>query len=234
MTPEKLRAWVRKKPAGAKGLQITADTPSGYHVIADWTRDELDTLETTEDDVVGVMLEQAQEYTDAEQEPQRFVIRWMGSNDRPLKVVTHRTKPDPDAARDEVPVRSAISDATIIRELLAHLKDTQKTLVGNIGTILQAQAETCKTLGAQVENLSRELARQRDQVLQQRAPQLTPEQQEEALARVRALNSFADKAPDVLDVGIAALTDWVDGKVNKTGPSSSSDSKPNGASSEKH
>lgn len=204
MTPEKLRSWLRHKPAGATRVQIVQDGPTGVQVIADWERDELETLETPEQDVAQAMIEQAQDFCDMEGEACKFLVRWIGTRDRPLKVVTHRAKPRPEDEGGTVVDRSAISDATIIRDLLRHLETQQKHLASSLGTILDANRKTLDLMSAQQESMAKQLAELRASE-QAPARDASPEEREESIQRAKALEALTAKLPEAIDLGIAAV-----------------------------
>jgi hypothetical protein len=205
VTPDKLRAWLRVKPAGAVAVQLAAETLTGSSPVSEWSREEIDT-EGGADDCATAILGAAQEYADGEQTAQRFLIRWIGDHARPLKVTTHRVRP-----RDEAPgiAPEAVADP-FVRELLRHLDSKEKHTNNALGILTTSYERILKMLS---EQLSAALQRERDVREEAHTPaarvELSPEQREETLQRANALAAFTKLLPDAAELAIATIANRV-------------------------
>jgi hypothetical protein len=120
--------------------------------VADWARDEMDAeADAGPDRVAEAMLSQAQEFTDAEGSPQKFLLRWVGQHDRPLKVVTHRVAPSKDADGMDAPVLAGAPSDLIVRDLLKHLDANQRHTIAAMGTITATYEKALLMLTGQLE-----------------------------------------------------------------------------------
>lgn len=201
MTPDRIRGWLRKIPAGAKRLTLVVDTAAGLRDVAEWDRDDVDNASTDPtEDVVTALVAQAQEYTDSQDEKCKFTIRWVGAKDRPLKGISHHCSPSPKT--DDADAGS-ISDATIIRELLDALKSKDAALNKNLEAVGKASSSVIEMLTAQVEKLTKqnsELVDRASETPEVVAEVVTDEQREESATRVRALNMLTDRGPEIFEL----------------------------------
>lgn len=201
MTPEHLRSWLKHRPAGAQRLQLVHDTLPALVTVADWERDEIDTEGSQGDaDLAVNILAAAQDFTDGEGEKCKFLIRWIGSKDRPLKVKSHHVKPsDPEG---ETP-QQTISDASVIRDLLRHLEAKERVMQSSLTTITQGYERTINMLSSQLEAAIKQL-HERPEAPPAAPLVLTEEQREESIQRAEALKAFTGKLPEVMDLALAA------------------------------
>ncbi len=206
MTPDRLRGWLSKIPAGSKHAMLSADAPAGLMELATWERAEVAELQgSTDGDIADAIVAAAQEYADGEDGRCKFVIQWRGSRAKPLKTVTHWANPTPAAEADEAQtVAAGISDATIIRDLLRSHGEKDRVLM--------------QALTASAAAYERVIAMQNDQLAlfhqkQLEAPdvgigvalELTDIQEAEVAQRTEALKALTDKLPDVIDLAITAV-----------------------------
>jgi len=210
MTPDRLRGWLKRRPAGAQRVQLVADGTAGTVIVADWEREELDAMsDDPQEDIAATMLTQAQEYTDGEGEAQKFLVRWLGSKERVLKVVRHHVAPTPGEDSDAEASSNGITDASIIKDLLrAHLDD-RKVTNSSLATVTTGYEKTIEMLTVQLENAYKLIA---DLRAQEAAPshtatvvEQTVEQREESIQRSEALKVLTGKLPEILDLSVAAI-----------------------------
>lgn len=206
MTPERLAGWLKHRPAGAVRVQIVADAIGGLVVLADWERSELEAMDAPEVEVSAAMVGQAQEYTDAEGEKQKFLVRWIGGADRPMKVTTHRcapTPPEEEGAPDSDSVKR-FSDQLVQsnREYHKTILDMAKQIVASTSTMQAAYERTIAMQGAQNETLHKLL---QERIVAPAAVEVPPEAREESIQRAKALEAFTGKIPEVMDLALAAV-----------------------------
>lgn len=208
MTEDRMRGWLRKPAQGSKRLQLVVETAGGLEPLADWDRDDVDNPPEGTEDVTALVLAQTREYTDAEGEKQKFVLRWLGPKGRVLKSTTHHAKPSPEPEE----VEKAISDASIIRDLLTSLHKKDEIINRSLDTLQKGYDRSIEMLLARLETVNSEVADLRKQAVDETeavAAEVIPEKREEILARTRAWDKLSDKLPEVFDLGIAALANKV-------------------------
>ena len=212
MTPDRLRGWLKKIPAGARGIQLAVEVEgAGLVPIGNWEREDAKALQDQpgDRDLAAALIDQAQEYADAEGTGQKFVIRWIGQKDAILKSTTHRVQPTAAATDDGEPTTEidGVTDATIIRDLLKAHEAKDKQLAGAVNTLTEAYGRVIGMLTTQLTGaynaLAEEKAREAPSVAAT-VVELTPEQKEESFQRAEAMKAFTSKLPDVLELLIAA------------------------------
>ena len=213
MTPEHLRAWLKHRPAGAVRLQLAHDTLPQPVVVADWERDELDGEGSAGDAAIAeAILAASQDFTDGEGEKCKFLIRWIGKADRPIKVKSHHVKPTPSDAETTL----AVTDSRVISDLLRHIEAKERVMQSSLSTITAGYEKTIAMLSSQLEAAIKQL-HERPAVVEAPAPTLTEEQREESIQRAKALEAFTGKLPEVIDLGLAALAQRFLQPVNEAG-----------------
>lgn len=206
MTPEALRAFCRRRPAGAGHLQLGVDTALGVSGISEWQREEVESSldpEAGKPEITATILESAQDFCDSAGEPTKFVLRWLGTNDRPLASKGHRCVPNAESERE--PERT--HGDPIVRELLGHIATQQKTINAGFAAHTQGMERALTMISALLEA---SLKRERDAALERSPVQLTappreatPEEREESLQRAAALAAVTGKLPELIDLGIS-------------------------------
>lgn len=215
MNADRLRAFLRRRPAGADRLQLTAETVLGLSPIAEWQKEEIEAGlgEGGGPDPVAAMFEACGDHANAEQSPQKFLFRWLASShDRPLSVAGHRAIPTEKAVKEDGQATPGVVDPLIAallsdrRELLNHLATREK----NLSMLSAAYERMLGLLSAQMEGA---LRREADASIARAAvpapkPPREPsaEEREEIMARVSALRAATEKLPDIIDLGLAALS----------------------------
>ena len=202
MNVDRLRGWLRKRPVGGVRVQLAIEHVSTGAIaqIAEWTKEEIESsLDAGSADVASAILDEAQNHTDAEGEPCRFAIRWIGPADRPLANVPHKCNPDPDSLGARTPTHSDPALAA----MLGHIAQQQKTMNLMVGSFA-ANSERLVTLLSG--HLDAALKREREAPAAAAVPlAISDEQKEEALQRAAALGAFSSKLPEIIDLGLAAL-----------------------------
>lgn len=198
MKTERLRKWLRQRPAGGTRVSLSVEvdgkiaeelTARSAVEIEEGLRDGGD--EDPTEDLLAV----AQDWTDDEGSPQRFVFRWHGTRDNPLKTVSHRARPTGHTA----PLEPLTND-TVLRTFLAHIEKSNDALLKSHTTLQKAASEL-------VDVLRKELRETRGQDAVAPSAELSNEEREEALQRAGAWKALAAKLPDVFDLAIAAAAE---------------------------
>lgn len=208
MTPERIRGFLNKVPVGAKGIELSVEViGAGLVPIADWNKDDVAELKESppDSDLCSLIMEQAQEYTDAERQPQKFLIRWRGKNGKPAKTVTHRVSP----AAEEDGDLPAISDSTIIRDLLKAIDSKDQHIAATLRTSTSAYEQTIKMLTSQLEQAYAAIA---DAKKEKEAPlptvvEATDEEKEVSAQQANALKVLSEQIPAIAELAIAIAAD---------------------------
>ena len=218
MTPDRIRGWLTRRPTGAQSLQLAHDAGTAgadLTTVADWTGDDLDEAlgAEGEDDIASIMYAQAQDYTDGEGEPCKFLVRWLNDNHRPLRSCTHRCKPSAEAmaeASDDV-----VTDSSLIKQLLSALADKDKAINQSLEKSGEAYAKTIGMLTAQLESAHKVIGGYREQraasddsttaLAAVAGLELTPEQLAEVKQRTLALGAVTEKIPEIVDLLIGVI-----------------------------
>lgn len=210
MTPERLRGWLKKIPAGARGIQLAVEVEgAGLVPIGNWEREDAKALQEqpADRDLSAALIDQAQEYTDAEAAGQKFVVRWLGQRESVLKSTTHRVQPIAVATDDAEPttVINGVTDATIIRDLLKAHEAKDKQLAGAVHTLTEAYGRVIGMLTTQLTGAYNALAEEkaRETPIAATVVEASQEQKEESFQRAEAMKVFTSKLPDVLELLIA-------------------------------
>jgi len=211
MTPDRMRGWLRKIPTGSKRVALVVEAVSGYEAVADWTREEIDDMgkDPELDDIASAISAQAQDYTNAEDEKKKFLIRWIGQRNRVLRTCTHWCDPVAPKKGDN---EGEISDAIIIKTLMAALATKDARLETSLQVITEGFKTTITMLNEQVKILFKQVNEDmKKEALVPVPVELTAEQAEEVLQRTEALKALNLKLPDVIDLAIAAAAQaWLD------------------------
>lgn len=204
MTPDKIRAFL-KVPTGGRTVHLMVSALTGMQELASWERQEVeDTHGQTDGDVADSIIKGAQEYANGETKRQKFRIQWRGLRAKPLKSTTHWATPQSQETSDEEP--AGISDATVIRELLKANGEAHKLILGALPPLHSTIQMLSARLSEAYEALDDKRVPAPDAVETPR--ELSDEELAEVLQRTEALGKVMDKVPDILDVGIAALSKW--------------------------
>jgi len=209
MTPDRIRGFLKRPPAGSLTLQLAADGLTGVTVVATWERKEVEEEEADDkrNDIAATIIAQAQEYCDGERAPIKFLIQWMSGRDKAITHTTHRVVPSPESDQDG-PATSHVSDASIIKDLLCRLNDKDKILNTMIGTSTTAYDKTITMLTGQLESAYKQLNAQMSEPAALPVV-MTDEQKEESIQRAAALKAFGDivtgKVPEGIDLLFAFL-----------------------------
>lgn len=213
MTPDRMRAWIRKIPTGAKRLQLTHDTVTGQVPLTEWTREEVkDNDGAGATDVVDEITQVCEDLAESEGVLSRFNIRWLGDKDRTLKTTTHRVKPDAveeDAGPGLASTAPSAQESVWIKELLRALIEKDKQLNAAYRTSLEANDKTILMLTRQSEDSFKQMHElraekaTREEHATDEAEQ-TAEQREETMQRAKAWEKLGDILPDFAELGIAA------------------------------
>lgn len=229
MTPERIRGFLKKVPSGAKGVELLVEViGAGIVPIADWHKEDVEELkaEPSDSDLTSLIMEQAQEYTDAEQQAQKFLIRWRGKNGKPARTMTHRVSPVVREG-EEAP---AISDASIIRDLLKSIEAKDTHIATTLRTSTAAYEQTIKMLTSQLEQAYTTIA---DKKKETEAPlvtavhEATDEEKEVSAQQANALKVLSDQIPSITELVLAIVADKV---LSTAGGASDDDASGNGAS----
>lgn len=219
MTPDRIRGWLKRTPAGAERLQLCYETKAGPQVLCDWTRSEIEAMEADEhsEDLADLITSQSQEHADAAGVACKFPLRWLGSNDRALRNTNHHAKPTPieeedplGAARAEVEA-SPMSPSSgpwaeaMVKELCRALLDKDRALNEAYKTSLEANEKTIGMLQAQSELSFKLVGELRTQVADMAPTELSSEQKEETLQRAKAWEKLIDMMPDAGELLINAV-----------------------------
>jgi hypothetical protein len=213
MTPDRLRGWLAKVPAGSVGVEMCVDTSTGLVELANWERAEVDELRGQADgDVAEAMIQSAQEFADGEEQRQKFIVRWRGKRGKFLKTCTHWARPA-EAEGEEGGVAPGISDATIIRDMLRAGSEKDKVLLQTATAATQAATASAAVYERTIAMLSTRLEQAYQTVDQLKAaaetsalPVVVSEASEaEAIQRTEALRALTEKLPDLIDLGITAM-----------------------------
>lgn len=210
MTPDALRSFLRRRPAGAVRCQLAVETALGCNAVAAWEKDEIEAslAGDSASTIDTLMFEAAQDFCDSAGENTRFLFRWIDRDDRPLATKQHKIPPTPEAERENGRPQSAHGDP-IVRELLGHIAAQQKTINAGFAAHTQGMERALHMVSALLES---SLKRERDAVDARPDPparqlEATSEQREESLQRAEALKAFSSKLPELLDLGISIAAD---------------------------
>lgn len=205
MTPDRMRGWLAKAPAGALAVELLADTPNGLVELATWDRSEIEDLKGQADgDVATAMIGAAQEYADGEETRQKFLIRWRGKRAKCLKSITHWARPNPTEARDLSP---GISDATIIRDLLRANNEKDKVLLSALTASAAAYERTITMLSTRLQQAYETIDESKGMGISS-APvvvEVSAIAEAEIMQRTAAMKALTDKLPDVIDLAVTAM-----------------------------
>ncbi len=215
MTPDRLRGWLAKVPAGSVAVEMCVDTATGGLVeLATWERDEVDELRGQADgDVADAMITSAQEFADGEETRQKFIVRWRGKRGKFLKTATHWAKPSDADGAEEGGLAPGISDATIIRDLLRAGAEKDKVLLQTATAASRGAEASAVVYERTIAMLSARLEQAYQTVDQLKAaaetsalPVVVSEASEaESMQRTEALRALTEKLPDLIDLGITAM-----------------------------
>ena len=204
MLPDRMRGWLKRTPAGATQVVLSADLASGLFEIGSWEGKEVEELHGQSDgDVATLIITACQEYADGEESTKRikFLIQWKGTRKAPMKTTTHWATPTPKSEGEESGIAPGISDATIIRDLLRAHGDKDKVLMDALKATAEAYERIISVQGARLDAFYKE---------ESEAPlaptvELTEQQQAEGLQRSEAIGLLMDRVPALFDLGMALL-----------------------------
>ncbi len=227
MTPDRIRGWLDRIPAGSKTVILNADAVTGLQEIGSWARKEVEDLHGHADgDVADFITQAAQEFANGEGETKqlKFLIQWKGTKKGALRTATHWATAKA-AETEEGIVAPGISDATIIRDLLKALSAKDKVLMDALTISTGAYEKTIGMLSGRLDLVYKEL----DENTSNPPPlpvELTEQEQAESAQRQEAMGILMDKAPDLFDLGMTVLTDYVLKKAGVTVPASDDEEPP--------
>lgn len=206
MTPDKMRAFL-KIPTGARTVHLSVSSLTGMEELASWERKEVEeTKGRTDGDVATTIIESAQEHVNGEGKRLKFMVQWRGPRSKPMKTAVHWATPTKGEDADDAGEAVGISDSTVIRELLKANIEAHKQILGALPPL----HTTIQMLSARLNEAYHALDERRveDRASETAPRELTDEELAEVLQRTEALGKVIDKVPDILDVGIAALSKW--------------------------
>ncbi len=215
MTPDRMRAFVRKPAQGAKRLRVILETEEGAEDIAEWNRDQTD---ADAEDIASAITKQCKDHTNELDEECKFYIQWMGTKARPLKGCVHRCQPTTVAQKTagETSEEDTPAMKVLIRmneKLMDHLDAKERTTNDSLSTIVDVYGKSIQMLTGQLDQahkLLRKIADEVDDTLVAPLAVLTDEQREEVSQRSRAMSALADQIPSVIELGIAAAANkWL-------------------------
>lgn len=215
MNVEQLRGWVKHRPAGALRLQLVVETKGGdLNAIAVWERTDIDALEDPNTEIATTVLSQAQEFTDAETERCKFLVRWLGNRDRVLKAVTHRCSPTPSETPGQSQVRNPEDLISVLVEqnknVLDAMLEQNKQVTSSVKSITEGFSSAISALTEKYNEANRELRRKPSPELVAAVADLSPEQREEVIQRTEALRAFTGKVPEIADLLMALASEkWL-------------------------
>lgn len=240
MRIDKMRAWVGRPATGAERLQLGWDGPALLEPLADWTFDEMRTMAEAGEDLADTIQSIAQEHCDAQADASRctYKLRWIGSNDRVLRVAQHHVRPTPREEDD--PLGAALAEQTptetrgggsqglfyeaMVKELARALLDKDRAMNEAYKTSLAANQKTIEMLVAQAEASFKLVGELRAEVtdLQEHKPQVVTEaEQLEAMRRAQAWDKVLAILPEATQLGMHVL-------ATKLGAADESPAAPNG------
>lgn len=204
MTPDRMRGWLRKRPAGATRVRLQVERLTGPEQVEEWDSDQITEMGTDhKEDIASHIMNASAEYQENESEPQKFLIQWIGNRDQPLKVTTHRTKPKSEEVEPEP---DSLTGENLTRYLLEAHQEKDQLLMKSIKTIVDAYEKTTSML---TERLEAAYKAAEERTTEDAKPALvlpaepTAEAREEMLQRTEALKVFTDKGPDILELILA-------------------------------
>ena len=223
MTPDRLRAWIRKRARGSISLQVVAETLTGFSEVCAFDTDDIKLMGADpEDDIAIAILEQCQEYTDGEANACKFAIQWMGKAEKVLRVAIHHCKPGPAKDDELTEIPKAIDATVIIRELLGALRVEREASVKERRVMTEGYEHIVKLLSAELigQNKNRLAAERKVASIPEVVAEVewTDEQREESIQRAAALKAFSNMAPEVGRLAMALIAkNFLDPVVDEVG-----------------
>lgn len=227
MRMDKMRAWVGRPPRGAERLQLCWDGPAVLEPLSDWTIEEMQAMQHAgEEDIADTINSLAQEHCDAQpcgNVRSTYKLRWVGSNDRVLRVVQHHIRQTPREEDD--PLGAALAEQqtpsetrgggdrglfyeAMVKELARALLDKDRAMNEAYKTSLTANQRTIEMLVAQAEASFKLVGELRAEVtdLQAQKPEVMSEARElEALRRAQAWEKILAMLPEATQLGMHVL-----------------------------
>jgi hypothetical protein len=213
MSPDRLRAWIKKRKTGAVQLVLAHEQGLGVRAnVATWSREEVEHAEDPTQgasDVVAAIFDAAQDHTDGQNQGKcTFLLSWQTDGGRILSSTPMYCECSDKEAKPAT--SDVISTQALIGQLLGHIHDQQKVINGSLGIVLGGQKSTIEGMQATVNMIAAENLDLRRQLQQREEPrQLTAEDLESSKLKLEAMKKLVDMGPDVLKLGLAALARWI-------------------------
>lgn len=209
MSPDRMRAWIKKRPAGGCRLMLSQDQGLGIlQVIASWTREEIEDAADPSagaQDVSVAILDVAQDHVDSVADACRFQLQWQTDTGRTLTTVTLNLAPTDKPRSADAGGAEPMSAHRLISELLGALNHKDRVLTTSVGVVLSAYERALKMQEATNTALLRQLVELR--ALTPEIPQTKPEDLEVAHLKARALEKLIELGPDVARLAIGAAAE---------------------------
>lgn len=232
MRIDKMRAWVGRPVAGAERLQLCWDGPVVLEPLSDWTLEEMTTMTEAGDDLADTINSLAQEHCDAQPSGNvrsTYKLRWVGTNDRVLRVVQHHIRQTP--REEEDPLGAALAEQgtptetrlggdrspfyeAMVKELARALLEKDRAMNEAYKTSLTANERTIGMLVAQAEASFKLVGELRAEVtdLQAQKPEVLSEARElEAMKRAQAWDKVLAILPEATQLGMHVLATKLSG-----------------------
>jgi hypothetical protein len=209
MSPDRMRAWLKKRPAGACRLVLSQDQGLGIlQVIASWTREEIEDAADPSagaQDVSVSVLDVAQDHVDSVADACRFSLQWQTDTGRTLTTVTMNISPTDKPRAAEAGGAEPMSAHRLISELLGALQQKDRVLTTSVGVVLSAYERALKMQEQTNTALLRQLVELR--AITPVLAETKPEDLEVARLKARALEKLIELGPDVARLAIGAAAE---------------------------